>query len=119
MFRPEEGEQIAVVNYLRVAYPRVLFTISPANIKVSIWMGKKIVQMGYNKGTPDLMIFAPRKHYHGLMIEMKKSAKYGKSYPTAEQKHWCIELDNIGYCSHICYGADEAIKLIDDYMRGE
>ncbi len=54
------------------------------------------------------------KHgYHGLYIELK----VGKNKPTVAQEAWIALLNRNGYLARVVYGADEAIKLIEDYFN--
>jgi len=44
------------------------------------------------------------------------------AYPDAfvaspEQKRWQEQLRNRGYCSYICKGSEEAMKIIDEYFN--
>ena len=43
--------------------------------------------------------------------------KYGKNKPTENQKKWIDYLNGVGYLACVCYGADEAIKLINEYIE--
>lgn len=52
---------------------------------------------------------------HGLYIEMK----YGGNKPTAEQRRWLDELSSLGYATAVCYSAEEAIKVIMNYLEGK
>lgn len=108
----EEGMQMAVVQYLRIKYPSVKFTISPIT-KLNIWQGVKQKRMGYTKGSPDIMIFAPRHTYHGLTIEMKAP----KGRLSTEQKEWLEYLTKEGYKAEVCYSVDEAISVLDYYLK--
>jgi hypothetical protein len=118
--RIEQEHQIAVVHYLRVRYPSVVFTCAPGNAK-SARQGAINKQMGYTPGIPDLLIFYPCGIWHGLTIEMKapKGPTNKKGYPSKEQKEIGASLRNIGYRHEVCYGSDEAIKVIDDYFKPE
>jgi hypothetical protein len=115
----EEEYQISVANYLRSKYPMVLFTISPALFIKSMFMAKRIKAMGYRAGTPDLMIFEQRGDYHGLFIEMKTPETYfcKKGKVSTEQVAIQGILLTKGYQCVVCYGSEEAIKVIDDYMN--
>ena len=67
---------------------------------------------GLRPGVPDLCIPVARGRYHSLYIEMK--ADGGK--PTEEQARWILRLRAEGMCAYVCYGAENAIALIDRYM---
>ena len=68
---------------------------------------------GVKAGVPDLVLPVPRGQYHGLFIEMK----YGKNKVQDSQKVWLSELEEQGYCTAVCYGAEAAVELIERYMN--
>jgi len=109
----EEWEHIAVVAYLRARYPEALYTISPSGNKLSRTEAERFKAMGYTAGTPDLMLFEPRKGFHGLFIEMK--ARSGARVSEA-QEAFITRLRERGYAVAVAFGADEAKKTIDAYM---
>jgi hypothetical protein len=109
----ESNQQEIVIKYLRLAYPDALYCASAGGMWTSDSQRIKMARTGYVKGFPDLFIYEPRGEYHGLAIEMKKE-KGGTASP--EQKRWQEQLRNRGYCSYICKGKDEAIKIIDEYF---
>jgi len=115
--KDEKTIQRQTVRYIRDYYPGALFTISPAGMlqhKPSRNFLYNMVNMGYTKGTPDLMIFEPAGIYCGLFIELKKM-KTGKASP--EQNIFIKKLNERKYKAVICYGRPEAIKTIDDYFK--
>ena len=68
---------------------------------------------GTKRGVPDICLPAPRGIYHGLYIEMKRE-KTGRL--SKEQCEWLLYLNEEGYKAVCCYGADEAIKTIIEYL---
>ncbi len=75
----------------------------------------KLIAEGLKKGFPDLQLLIPCNGYHGLFIELKR-AKKSKSKVSDLQKLWISRLNDMGYKAVICYGADEAIQVIKDYL---
>ena len=73
----------------------------------------KAKQTGYKKGFPDLFIYEPRGNFHGLAIDLK----VGYNNPTAEQQMWLKKLKIRGYYAESCNGIDEAIGLINKYLK--
>jgi hypothetical protein len=110
----EANQQEIVVKYLRLAYPDALYCASAGGMRTSYLQAIKMKRTGYVKGFPDLFIYEPRGEFHGLAIEMKK-VKGSKIEP--EQVQWQEQLRNRGYCSYICKGNEEAIKVIDEYFN--
>lgn len=70
---------------------------------------------GVRAGVPDLMLAIPSGSWHGLFIEMKRREK-SASRVSPDQKTWLERLQRRGYRAEICYGADEAIALIREYL---
>lgn len=60
----------------------------------------------------DLFLPIPKQEFHGLFIEMK----VGRNRTSVEQDEWIALLRKNGYRAEVCYGADAAIKAIDDYI---
>jgi len=112
----EAQEQIAVAQYIRYRYPKVLFTASTAGVKLPLLVALQLKRMGARRGAPDLMIFSPRGMSHGLFIEMKRSPKFGASQSSPEQIEWRRLLIERGYEAYECKGFDEAKTVIDTYL---
>jgi hypothetical protein len=70
---------------------------------------------GVRKGFPDMLLPVARGAYHSLAIELKRR-KGGVVSP--EQKAWIAALNEQGWLAVVCRGADEAIEVITDYLRG-
>lgn len=71
---------------------------------------------GVKAGVPDLCLPVPRGRYHGLYIELKR--KRGGRVSGA-QSEWMEALLRQGYCAAICYGWEEAKKLIEQYLNAK
>ena len=125
----ETIEQQRVVQYLRIKKiphfaPNAENQSSSLNRTVAIKVEVKAKSMGKSKGFPDLQILKANKYYHGLFIEMKRRAKKLKSgklsishtKTSIEQLEWIDRLNNEGYYAIVCYGAIEAIEVIENYM---
>ena len=70
-------------------------------------------RQGVKSGVPDLCLPLPKGKYHGLYIEMK----VGKNKTTENQDKWLEHLREVGYAAHVCYGFEEAQKVILDYIN--
>lgn len=75
----------------------------------------RLKMQGVKKGIPDIFLPVARNDYHGLYIELKR-LKDSRTSP--EQKEMLNELMLQGYYTAICKGADEAIKVITEYLEG-
>lgn len=120
--RTENQEQTEVNIYC--TRKKILMFAIPNGSYKSITAQKKFKAEGLKAGVPDFFIPEPNCYYHGLFIEMKKRPKTlkngTKSYAgikvSKQQEEWIDKLNAKGYRAIVCYGADEAIEAIDDYM---
>lgn len=110
----EYYEQVALVNWLKLQYPNILFTASAGGMRTSIGTATKMKRMGYAKGTPDLWILERNDEYNGLIIELKKK-KGGQL--SKEQKEWLRRLNERGFKAVCCKGYDDAEKTIKEYLK--
>lgn len=85
--------------------------------------GGKFKQMGTQAGFPDLFLFIPCGGYHGLFIELKRPESKtadGKIKRAGEtnknQERMLKRLNIMGYKAVVCYGANEAIDEIKNYL---
>ena len=116
----EQSEQIAFNSWMCLANPKVLWTATCGGLRTTWKQAVNMKRMGYKKGICDVLIFEPRGKYHGLCIEMKKSMEQGKGIVSQEQLQWLHELGERGYKAVVCYGCEEAIKVVSDYiLKGE
>lgn len=75
--------------------------------------GARMKQSGLKSGVPDICLPTAHGGYIGLYIEMK--VKPNK--PTENQKRWLRALRSAGHCTAVCYGWEEARRLIEKYLR--
>lgn len=85
--------------------------------------GRNFKLMGTKAGFPDLFIFIPKGGHHGLFVELKtpkgKTAD-GKTRQAGEvsdnQEMMIDRLNAVGYKAVVCYGYDEVITAIKEYL---
>lgn len=126
--------QVMVADYIRLAYPGVLFHSDfGSGIRLTPGQAKKQKrQNGGIRGWPDMFLAEPtwdknkNKDYHGLFIELKKDGTRLKkrngewaSEHIAEQNEVLERLQFRGYAAHFAIGFDEAKKIIDNYLGGK
>lgn len=119
VFQPtEEQEQVAVFQWVELMmnrYPDLRWLIHIPN---GGYRAKseavRFKRAGVKKGVSDLFLPVARKGYHGLWIEMKRR-KGGRLSP--EQKEWIDGMFQQGYLAVRCDGADEAIGMLERYLR--
>lgn len=114
----EDEEQIAVMSWAALMegrYPelRLLHHI-PNGGKRGKREAAIFKAMGVKAGVPDLFLPCAREGYHGLYVEMK--ALDGR--PSKTQLEMLKSLSGQGYKCVVCHGADEARRVIEDYLRG-
>ena len=74
----------------------------------------RLKAQGVKPGVPDICLPVPRGKYHGLYIELKRR-KGGKI--SNAQKLWLTALAGQGYKAYVCFGCDEAKKVILAYLN--
>lgn len=72
-------------------------------------------RQGVKAGVPDLVLPVARCGYHGLYIELK--APGGSAQKT--QREYIKHLRQQGYLAVICYGWQESVQLISNYLDGQ
>lgn len=83
----------------------------------------RLKAMGVRPGVPDVLLPCIAKdavagvEYVGLAIELKRSDHSNK--PTSEQNEWLSWLDSQHWRCVVCYGANEAINVICEYLEIE
>ena len=83
--------------------------------------GARLKRIGQSRGVWDYDVFVPIKGitgevdcYQQLKIEMKRIK--GSSV-SSEQKEWGKIYEMAGIPCKICYGADEAIRFVEKYLK--
>lgn len=119
----EDEEQAEVVKHLETN--GVLFSAPAQSTWTKSWSQKnKNNKVGVRKGLPDLQIFISSKlsvdgDNYLIFIEMKRAMK-SLSKVEPEQQEWHDSINSIGIANvqaYICWGADEAIKTINHYLK--
>jgi hypothetical protein len=125
----EDIVQLAVVNYLRLKYPKVRFMANYlSGARLPIYLAKKGKALGQaGQGTPDLFIFFNNGKYASLVIELKATGKtpfkkdgmLKSDEHLIKQNNYICYLNSIGFYATFCVGINEAISTIDRYMTNE
>lgn len=110
----------AALNVCRYPQLKWLHAIPNAN-------SHRQVAEGCRAGISDIFLPWPTmfKHvivtkYHGLYIELKvEKRRNQKNGGCSEDQLEFIDYANkLGYCAKVCYGWQEAVKVIEDYLNG-
>ena len=102
----ESQEQIALVQWMRIAHPDHRIVASANGGARSMITASRMKKEGVSAGFPDLLIPSL-----GLFIELKRT-KGG--VVSAEQKDWLEYLRGCGYRAEVCNGFDAARLVIED-----
>lgn len=73
----------------------------------------RLKAQGVKSGVPDLHLPIPKGAYAGLYLEMK----YDKGTIQKSQKEWIAGMAAAGHYACICYGYDNAVKVIESYVQ--
>lgn len=123
----ESGEQKAIFVWAALnvgRYPQLkwLHAIPNAN-------SHKQVAEGVRSGVSDICLPFPKTYYetdmmglswyHGLYIELKTEKRRNqKNGGCSDEQIAFIEYANeVGYCAKVCYGWQEAVKAIEEYLK--
>lgn len=121
----EEGTQIAVINYLRMAYPKAIVNSDLSGIRLTQGQAVKVKKLRTSNGFPDVVIYEPRRGYYGLFIELKRTGEkiYKKDGTLVADSHILEQAEMIealkqrGYFATFAVGFNEAKNIIDWYFN--
>jgi len=96
----------------------------PNGARTSRSVANRLKAEGMKAGVPDLCLpytielsgqyDIQSEGYGGLFIEMKSKDTKGRL--SDDQKEWIEYLTGQGYKVEVCWSADEAIKVLEDYL---
>ena len=113
----EYDEQVTIFQWAELMsgkYPQLKFMYGSLNgVRLTIGSAVKAKRAGMNKGFPDIFLPWPNKKNNGLFIELK----IGNNKPSPEQVEYLNFLQSNGYSAHVCYGSEETINIIIDYLE--
>ena len=118
----EDSLQIAVCSYIRLQYPKVIFTSESSGVKLTMGQAVKAKKMRSSDKLPDIWIPFPMFPFFGLFIELKAEYPYNKKGKPktphiAAQLKVLERLSNMGYMTAMLYSFDSVKELIDRYMN--
>lgn len=130
----ESNIQVEVCKHLKDNYPDVIFQCDLASgMNLGKHIGGMNARLRSSRGLPDLFIAARNPQniqheidvcYYGLFIELKRDGKspYLKDGSLSSNEHVqeqaaiLKKLEEQGYKAVFAVGAEEAIKIIDEYL---
>ena len=107
----EHDQQVAVVDWCD-AHGIPVFAIPNGGLR-SKRTAAMLKAEGVKAGVPDLFIPVPKGEFAGLFVEMKDIK--GRP-PRKSQMEWLELLNSQGYAAYWAKGAEQAIKLIRQYV---
>ncbi len=116
---------LALANYIRLKYPKIIWRFDQAGLNLSKAQAGKNKAIQHGIKYPDLFIAEPRGIFHGLYIEIKKERTviYKKNGELVADKHIIAQADALsklninGYWADFGIGTVECIKIIDSYLK--
>lgn len=125
--KEEESLSLALTKYIRYKYPSLIFRVdASADVRLPPHLAKKVSALqGGIKKYPDRFIARAKKGYHGLYIELKKDREelYKKNGELRQTEHiqgqykMLQRLEVEGYKAVFACGIDEAMQVIDEYLK--
>ncbi len=111
----EQNEQVTLMQWLKIKHKSAeLVTTASANGgSRNVKEAANLKRSGVKAGYPDLFVAVPSAGFHGLFIEYK--TKTGTLQ--ANQREWLCRLNDNGYLAVCCKGLDEAMTLINAYLK--
>ena len=112
----EHHEQKALMDWSALhtgRYPELalLFAI-PNGGKRDPATAVRLQAEGVKPGVPDVCLPVARQGWHGLFIELK----YGRNKPEPRQLEWLERLTEQGYLAIVCWGWQEAVEAVKEYL---
>lgn len=110
----EEKEQMALIEWSEMV-PEIkglLSHIPNGGFRLKT-EANRLKKMGVRAGFPDLFLPVAKGQYHGLFMELKIKP----NIPSLIQKQWLAKLEFQGYRCMVCYGWEEAKRLIENYLK--
>lgn len=112
----EDQEQIALIEWAKTNPILRRYIVHPPNGGYrNKREGAKLKRMGTRKGVSDIFLPYPINGYHGLWLELKRKNRL-KSKLSEEQIIWLQDMEQLGFCSKVAYGWEEAKLILETYL---
>ncbi len=118
---PSESEEQQVlfewVEAHRYKYPELeAFYHIPNEGKRSKYEGARLKKEGLKEGVSDNCFPVKKGEYGSLYIELKKRQD---GVVSKAQSEWTELMRAVGNAAFVCFGWEEAAKVIEDYLEGK
>lgn len=122
---PEYDLYMQLATYMRWKHKNLLWRFDTAGLHLTKTQAGKNKAIQRGTGYPDLQILKKVNPFIGMFIELKPDGTRLKkengewaSTHIAEQADMIRLLRIEGYCANFAVGIDDAIGLIEDYLKG-
>lgn len=117
----------SIADWINLQFPNVIFLSDPSGMRLSMGLRLEAKRKRCARyKIPDLIILHPNKQIglNGLCLELKKQGE--KIYKrdgswinehVEEQAKTLARLKEIGYAACFAIGFDEAVEIIQDYLK--
>lgn len=116
----EDEEQISLMQQVALKFPTIVDILihipNGGSRKGGVIEGARFKRLGVKAGVSDLFLPLARHNKHGLWIEFK-AAKPHHSPVSKMQQEWIDKMLENGYAAYVCYGVDEALKILENYLN--
>ncbi len=107
---PEQDEQVKLCTWMTTM--GILYYAIPNGGYRHKLEAFNLKRAGVKGGVPDICIPIAAWGYHALYIELKASG----GIVSNNQQYWIKQLNNKGNLAKVCYGAEEAKSVIENYL---
>lgn len=123
--QPEFELQKAVVKFIRLQYPKVLFlsdTVAFLKLTLPQASRNKSIQCA-DFHCPDLLILQPNGQFHGLFIELKAESPFKKDGTLYKNEHLenqqktINRLNELGYKAMFAWEFETIKRELKDFLR--
>lgn len=122
MKNEEHNEQVALVQYLDLLGLKYTAIVNSFFGNKNYGMVAKFKREGWRPGLPDVFIIIKKNNKSKpIFIEMKKQSikpkRNGKGGVSDGQREWITALNYAGINSYVCYGFEEAKRVVDQELK--
>lgn len=122
--RPEDRIHISICDWMKIQYPKVIFTSEPSGLRLPIGLATKLARMRSGSKLLDIWIPEPSGKYHGLFLEVKADTPFKKDGSLyagdhlKEQAEMIERLKKKGYQAMFVWSLEQAVVEVNKYMKG-
>ena len=121
--KKEESLHIAICKYIKLQYPKIVFTSESSGLRLTIGQAKKLKDMRSSNALPDILILEPSRGRHGLFLEVKTESPFKKNGKIKSNAHLQEQHDMLnilvekGFDACFVWDFEMAKEIIYDYVE--